>query len=72
MLGYHSVRPFSSIGVSVAQCSLLPAGKQQYSGAEMSLRYIKISKYVQFHTVSGETEPEQRDDFSENTEASKA
>lgn len=40
-----------------------PAGEKQYSGAEMSLCYIKISKYVQLHTVRGEAELEKKDNF---------
>lgn len=30
-----------------------PAGKKQYSGVEMTLCYIKISKYVHFPTREG-------------------
>lgn len=40
-----------------------PAGRKQNSGVEMSLRYIKISKYVQLHAVRGGAEPEQKDNF---------
>lgn len=65
MLRYHSIRQFSSTRLLNGTVLIPeePAGEKQYSGVEMSLRYIKISKYVRLHTVKGEAEPEQKDNF---------
>lgn len=59
MLSYHSIRQFNKailIYKTVTGTALIPeepAGKKQYSGVEMTLCYIKISKYVHFPTRGG-------------------
>lgn len=56
MLSYHSIRQFNKailIYKTVTGTALIPeepAGRQQYSGVGMALRYIEISKSMHFPT----------------------